>query len=102
MTEEIMMRAEESYRRDARFRALAISSVAQAKDEFGLVDPERADDDAVEIATRATILLLQRVFEGDAELFAARHERDLYKQMVADAMVTIPRVGLVRGSDTPR
>lgn len=74
-------RAIESYQSDARFRAVAMSCVAEAQHEYGQIDPERADEEAYHLATRATITLLQRIYEEDSELSALKIERDHYKEI---------------------
>lgn len=95
-------RAMQSFDKDARFRALAMSSVARAQNDFGRVNPENADRDANEIALRATALLLQQIFENDAELFAARTERDHYKKLTESALLRqAPRLILLGPQSEP-
>jgi hypothetical protein len=83
-------RARESYDKDSRFRMLAMSCVSRVMSDHGPVDPERADREAHDIALAATALLLQRIYEDDAELRATREERDRYKQLAEKAFLVSP------------
>lgn len=91
--QEQMERAFEAYRKDQRFRMIADSCVAMAHQEHGRVDPERADRAVNDIATRAVVLLLQRIYEEDAELNALKWERDQYRRLAEDSLkFTPPRI----------
>ena len=85
-----MLSAVESYRKDARFHAIALSCVAAALRDHGRVDPERADRAAHDIALAAVVLLLQRVYTEDAELAAMRIERDYYKKLAMEGLLSRP------------
>ena len=79
MMDNATRRAIDSYQNEARFRALAQSIVARVTSEHGPVDPERADAEAHEIAVKVAVLMLQQIYDEDAELNALRVERDAYK-----------------------
>lgn len=81
-------RAIDSYNKDARFRMLAMNCVAAAMNEHGPIDPEQATQAAHDIALQAAVVLLQRVFEEDAELNAMRIECDRYRKLAEKALVT--------------
>jgi hypothetical protein len=90
----------ELYERDVRVRALVQSCAAFAQQEFGRVDPEKADRDANEIATRACMLLAGRIYTEDAEIVALRYERDQYRKLAEDTLLGLPRIPLI--PDPPR
>lgn len=69
-----MNRAVDAYRNEARFHAVAQSIVARSVADYGEIDPERTRQAAHEIALQATVLLLQTIYEDDAELRALREE----------------------------
>ena len=85
-------RAMDAYQNEARFRAMAQSCVALAMKECGPVDPERAEADAYDIAVLATMTLLQRIYDEDAELRNLRahnaHLEKLVKELNATATVS--------------
>lgn len=83
-------RAAEMYELDPRFRALTQSCVAMARGEQGPVDHERPEQDAYEIAVRACMLLLARVYTEDAELVAIRAERDHYRRLAEKSLMLRP------------
>lgn len=91
--EAISRRAIERYRNDARFRAVANYIVHRAMKEHGRIDPEYADEAAFRIAERATVLLLETIFENDAELKAQRELADHYKKMAEGALMITPLPG---------
>jgi hypothetical protein len=86
----IMRRAMDQFQRDRRFQMIAQSCAAFALEAHGPVDPERADQEAHDIALAATVMLLQRVYTEDAELLTLRLERDHYKELVEEVLVLIP------------
>ncbi len=66
------IRAFESYRRDARFNALVQSTVARVMQSRRPINPERAEADAHDVGLEVAALLLQTIYEEDAEA-KARH-----------------------------
>jgi hypothetical protein len=83
-----MLRAVDSYQNDARFRALAQSAVARAMHEHGIIDPDYADREAHDIALKATVNVLQAIYEDDAELRALRERVKALEQLAfTDAML---------------
>ena len=88
--EHIKSLAIDRYRNDARFRALAMSTVSRAMHDHGRVDPYKADRDACDIATTACVVLLETIFQEDAELNAMRRERDEYKKIAERALALSP------------
>lgn len=90
---------EKHYRKDVRARALVMQAVATAMRDFGPVDPERADQDAHDIALRATAHLIGMIYESDAELFAAHAERDHYKALAERALMLTPSPPFVLKTD---
>lgn len=90
MIKEIDRRSRERYRRDARFHALATSIVARVMNDHGRVDPERADQEAADIATRVAALVLETVFTEDAELNVQREIAERYCKLAEDALACSP------------
>lgn len=86
--ENTAQKAIEAYQNEARFRAIATACVAHAMNERGRVDPERADEDAYDIAILATATLLQRIYEDDAELRALRAHNEHLKKLVEKLNLT--------------
>lgn len=83
-------RAIDSYNKDARFRILAMSVAAQVMHDHGPIDPERADREASEIARMVAILMLQRIYDDDAELASMREQRDHYKKVAEQLALLSP------------
>jgi hypothetical protein len=81
MEETATQQALDEYHRDMRFRAIVLSAVREARDKWGPIDPERAERDACELAELACVLALKRAFDNDAELTAARTERNQYRAL---------------------
>ena len=88
--EALTKTAMQLWERDNRFRMIVQSSVVAAMDKHGRVDPERADREAHDIALEAGILIATQILEGDAELKAARMERDHYKALAERAIRLSP------------
>ena len=87
----IMKRAFETYRRDRRVAMLVDSSVATARGKLGrYINPENADEEAMNIARTACAILAERIFTEDAELHALRMERDHYKKIAEEALLLRP------------
>lgn len=78
--------------REHRFRMLCMSAVHRAMSEHGRIDPERADQEAHDVAMAATMLLLKQIYESDAELAALRIERDHYRDSALNFMKLSPPV----------
>jgi hypothetical protein len=85
-----MNRAIAQYRTDQRFRAITDSVVYRALSDHGPINPERATRAVHDIATTIAALLLQQIYEGDAELGAMRAERDRYRELAEAALLTVP------------
>lgn len=79
-------RAIHAYRNDVRFRAMAMSVVAEALHNHGPVDPEYADRDVSRIATDVAAIVLQRIYEEDAELGRLKAERDQYRSLLVGSI----------------
>lgn len=79
MNKTATQRAIDEYQRDARFRTIVLSAIREARHERGPIDPEDAERDSLELAELACVIALKRAFDGDAELAAARQERDHYR-----------------------
>ena len=92
MTQSTSHRAVAADNRDARFHAVAQSVVSQVLAERRPIDPDTAERDVHDIAVEVAVLLLQRVFEEDAELRAARFERDQWKAIAEQAVKFRPHV----------
>jgi hypothetical protein len=95
MREQIMTAAEiqkhfDRIAKDARMRALAQSCVALAMQEYGPVDPERADRDAHDIASLAAHLLVSRIYTEDSELRGLKEENERLRQMAFETARTTP------------
>lgn len=88
---DLMTRAVDSYRHDARFHALAQAHVSRAMTEHGPIDPEEADRAAYDIALQAAALLLQSIYEDDAELRALREENARLKEIAYVGLVSRPQ-----------
>jgi len=88
---DLMIRAADSYRKDARFHALAQAHVSRAMTEHGPLDPEAALRDVYDIALRATALLLQSIYEDDAELRALREENARLKELAFVGLASRPQ-----------
>lgn len=88
---ERLKEAAKLFRSDPRFRALVDSTVAEAFNEHGRIDPDRPERDAHSIATWASALLLARIYEQDAELKAMRAERDGFRTLAENAFNSLPR-----------
>jgi hypothetical protein len=73
-------RTAELFRRDRRFRLIVDSIVARTMQEHGPVEPEKATAEAHDIAQKVAALLLQQIYDGDAEMVALRAERDHWKE----------------------
>ena len=97
-SEDVSMNDQRSidlYQRDARFRAQVLSAVARAMDEGrGRVgNDEIRWQDVHDIALNAAVTALRNAFDGDAELTAARIERDRYKELALKGLeLTPPRM----------
>lgn len=89
------MRASMAYRSEQRFHALAQSVVARAIHAHGPIDPEHADEDAYRIALDATVILLQTIYEGDAEIMALRGQLEAYKKYAEASLSLTPGINLV-------
>lgn len=98
MTEmdDITKSAIDSLHRMNRSRMMAMSCVADALAAYGEIDPDDARQAAHDIATHATVTLLQRIYEGDAEIATLRIERDHYRKLVEKALLTAPARLFVR------
>lgn len=100
MDDEIFKRREktasERYREDARFNAIVQSIVSRVMKERGPVDPERADRDAYEIAIRVAAMVLETIFQEDAELNAQRELAERYKKIAEDALMFAPPPMFIR------
>lgn len=82
--------AVENYRRDARFAAIAQSCVAAAMHAYGEFDPRDAYRAASHIATDACALLLQRIYEDDAELKEQKAMADKFREMALEGAALRP------------
>lgn len=95
----INAKAIELAQRDLRFRRLVDVAVAKAMSDHGRVNPERAERDAHRIATNAAMTVAALILEGDAELVAAREERDHYRNLAINGMNLKPIVMLAPSSE---
>ncbi len=85
-----MKTATQIMREDVLLRRIVEASVYAAIQDFGRVDPERADSDALDIAIKATAIAVARMMnEGDG-LAAIKAERDAYKKAYEALSVTTP------------
>jgi hypothetical protein len=85
-----LQKAAKEYRTDPRFRMMVDSCISLARQDHGLIDPEKAERDAHEVATLATALLLARIYHEDAEIRALRAERDQYRKIAEEALLCSP------------
>jgi hypothetical protein len=92
MTREAMERAYKLGRTEARARALVDSAVAHSMRNRGEPDERDFERYAYDIATDAAIMLLQHIYDDDAELKAARAERDRYKELEQALLSVSPRL----------
>lgn len=86
----VLERALLRYRTEARFRATVQSVVAQAMQKHGRVDPHRADHEAHDIATEVGAILLQTIYDEDAELNGLAHERDHFRAIAEQVLLASP------------
>lgn len=82
--------ARKKYDNDARFRAMALMSVARAMDNHGPIDPERVEAAAHNIALEACVLALSQAFDNDMELTEARAMIEKLKGLVLEAAYLRP------------
>lgn len=95
MSASDMNRAIAQYRTDQRFRAITDSVVYRALQDHGPINPERATRAVHDIATTIAALLLQQIYEGDAELGAMRAERDRYRELAERALAAAPTTAAI-------
>lgn len=91
MSEERTIKAAlDSYKRDKRFYMLAQSCVAEALHRHGQIDLNHAAQAAYDIALEAVTVLLQQVYENDAELNRLRTERDHFQKLALRGLELSP------------
>lgn len=88
--EERSKRAHRAHMHDVIFNVYVRQVVAFAMQKHGPVDPERPERDAYEIAMEVAALLLQTVYEEDAEVKNLVAERDRYRKLAEDALLLRP------------
>lgn len=81
----------EAYSKEARFRYTVQAVVGAVMQDFGPVDPKRADADAHDIAVSVGALLYQRIYDEDSELNALKIERDHYKRLAEIVLTLTPQ-----------
>jgi hypothetical protein len=84
-------KAIDRYREDAQFNRLIQMTVANVMRTFGEVDPQRADRDACDIATRTAALILQSLYEEHGELNRLRAEADNWKRLAEENVELRPK-----------
>ncbi len=84
------IRAFESYRRDARFNALVQSTVARVMQSRRPINPEKADADAHDVGLEVAALLLQTIYEEDAELNQLKAQVEIYRDAYEKVMLLSP------------
>lgn len=89
-TPETAMRAAEAMFRERRFAALVHSVVSQAVHKHGRIAPDDADRGAYDLATEVAAILLQTIYENDAELKAQKALADEYRKIAEDALDLSP------------
>ena len=82
--------ARKRYKIDLRFRSMVQSVVGQTRKELGRINPDRAERDATELALQSCALLIETIFQNDAELNALRHQVDAFRKMAEDALRLSP------------
>jgi hypothetical protein len=78
----------EVFEKDARTRALAMSCVAYAMQEYGPINPEKAAQAAHDIAGLATGLLVSRIYLEDTELRELKEENERLKELAFNTLRT--------------
>lgn len=86
--EALRKRSVSAYRASMRFHAMTQAIVARVLQDHGPIDPERAEREACDIATATAAMVLQMVYEDDAELRNQKAEAERYRQLAEDAIVT--------------
>jgi hypothetical protein len=81
---QIIGRALELRRREARARQLADLAVALAMDERGGEPTRNPRAYAHDVALLATTILIDQIYREDAELAALRQELELYRERALD------------------
>lgn len=90
-----MKTATQIMREDLLLRRIVEASVYEAIQNFGRVDPERADSDAFDIAIKAAAIAVARMMnEGDG-LAALIAERDAYKAAALRFSALTPPIPLI-------
>lgn len=87
-----LRKAMEVYEKNARARALAMSCVAYAMQEYGPIDPERAERAAHDIASLAANLLVSRLYLEDSELRELKEENERLKKLAFETAVSRPLI----------
>jgi hypothetical protein len=67
---------------------LAMSCVAYAMQEYGPIDPERAERAAHDIANLATGLLVSRLYLEDSELREMKEENERLRELAFNTLRT--------------
>lgn len=83
-----LRKAMELHEKDARARVLAMSCVAYAMQEYGPIDPERAERAAHDIASLAANLLCSRFYLEDVELRELKEENERLKELAFNTVRT--------------
>lgn len=84
--------ARERYEKDQRFRVIAQSVAARVMQdhlrERGQIDPDCAEEEAGDIALKVAVIMLETIFQNDAELNAQREMADRYRS-IAESTVRL-------------
>jgi hypothetical protein len=82
------LKAMDLHRKDARARSLAMSCVAYAMQEYGPINPEKANSAAHDIAALATNLLVSRLYLEDVELRELKEENERLRELALNTLRT--------------
>lgn len=88
--EGLRRRALSQWQVDQMFHRTVRQAVALAMQKYGPIDPEDADRAAHDIATDVAAIVLKAVYEDDGLVKQLAAERDSYRKLAQDALLTRP------------
>lgn len=88
-------RAMERDRKDARAHAIARTVAARVIAEHGPIDRSRADREAHDIAIKVAAVMLEQIYNGDAELLALRAELEATRERYLELANLTPRPSII-------